>query len=85
MDLAGRKEYDEEEPIYLRLQRSDLYWEAGAGMDFYLPYFKLSIELKMSNGFRDVLVHEPAAGYPQYVSAIEKMKSQIWVLSFHFE
>lgn len=85
LDLAGRKEYDEEEPIYLRLHRSDLYWEAGAGLDFYLPYFKLSIELKMSNGIRDVLVHDPAPGYPQYVSAIEKMKSQIWVLSFHFE
>jgi hypothetical protein len=29
-DLAGRKEYDDEEPIYLRLRRSDLYYELGA-------------------------------------------------------
>lgn len=85
VDLAARKEPAEEEQIYLRLKSNDLYLEAGAGMDFYLPYFKLSIEIKMSSGLRDILVHEPAAGGPQYTNSIEKMKSQIWVLSFHFE
>jgi hypothetical protein len=84
-DLAGKKEYDEEKPIYLRLRRSDLYYEFGTGLDFYLPYFKLSVELKMSNGLRDVLVHDPATGHPQYSKAIEKMKSQIWIIAFHFE
>jgi len=84
-DLAGKKEYDDEKPIYLRLKRSDLYYEIGAGLDFYLPYFKLSVELKMSQGTRDILVHDPAPGYPQYANAIEKMQSQIWILAFHFE
>jgi len=84
-DLAGKKEYDDEKPIYLRLKRSDIYYEFGAGLDFYLTYFKLSVELKMSTGFRDVLVHEPAPGHPQFVNAIEKMRSQIWILAFHFE
>ena len=84
-DLAGKKEYDDEKAVYLRLKRSDLYYEAGAGLDFYLPYFKLSVEIKMSNGLRDVIVHDPAPGYPQFVNAIEKVKSQILILSFHFE
>jgi len=84
-DLAGKKEFDDAKPIYLRLKRPDLYYELGAGMDFYLTYFKLSIELKMSTGFGNVLVQEAASGHPQYFNAIEKMKSQIWVLSFHFE
>jgi hypothetical protein len=84
-DLAGKKAYDEEKPIYLRVRRSDLYYEVGTGMDFYLPYFKFSIEIKMSNGLRDVLVHDPSSGHPEYSNAIEKMKSQIWVVSFHFE
>lgn len=84
-DLAGKKEYDDERPIYVRLRRADLYYEAGAGIDFYLPYFKLTIEAKMSNGLRDVLIHDPAPGYPQYSNAISSMRSQIWVLSFHFE
>lgn len=85
-DLAAKKEYDDERPIYLRLRRADLYYEAGAGIDFYLPYFKLTIEAKMSNGFLDVLVHDGGApGYPQYSNAIQAMRSQIWTLSFHFE
>jgi len=84
-DLAGKKEYDDEKPIYLRLKRADLYYEFGAGLDFYLPYFKFSVELKMSNGIRDIVVHDPAPGYPQFANAIEKMRSQIWVLAFHFE
>jgi hypothetical protein len=84
-DLAGKKEYDDEKPVYVRLKRQDLYYEAGAGFDFYLTYFKLSIELKMSNGLGNVLVSEPAPNHTEYVNAIDKMKSQLWVLSFHFE
>lgn len=84
-DLAGRKEYDDEEPVYLRLKRPDLYYEIGAGLDIYLPFFKLAVELKMSTGLNDVLVHEPAPGNSQYANAIEALHSRIWVLAFHFE
>ena len=84
-DLAGRKEFDDEEPVYLRLHRADLYYEIGAGLDMYLPYFKLAIELKMSNGLRNILVDDPYPGQPQYVNAIEALKSRMWVLAFHFE
>jgi hypothetical protein len=84
-DLAAKKEYDDEKPVYIRLKKPDLYYEVGGGLDFYLTYFKLSIELKMSKGIGDVLVKEPFPGHSEYYNAIEKMKSQIWVLSFHFE
>jgi hypothetical protein len=84
-DLAGKKEFDDNKPIYIRIKRPDLYYEFGAGLDFYLTYFKLSIELKMSNGLGDVIVKEAAPGHPEYYNAIEKMKSQIWILAFHFE
>jgi hypothetical protein len=84
-DLAAKKEYDPDKPIYIRIKRPDLYYEIGAGMDFYLTYFKLSVELKMSNGFGDIIVRETEPGHPEFVNAIEKMKSQIWVIAFHFE
>ena len=84
-DLAGKKEFDASKPIYIRIKRPDLYYEFGAGMDFYLTYFKLSIELKMSNGIGNVKVNEAAPGHPEYANAIEKIKSQIWILAFHFE
>jgi hypothetical protein len=56
----------------------------GAGLDFYLIYFKLSIELKMSTGLFNVLVDDPATD-PRYQNAIDKMKSQMWIIAFHFE
>lgn len=84
-DLAAKKEFDDEKPVYIRLKRPDLYYETGAGLDFYLRYFKLSVELKLSNGISNVLVDERASGHPQFRDAIEKMKSQIWIIAFHFE
>ncbi len=84
-DLAGQKVYDDEKREYIRLKKSDLYYEAGAGLDFYLPYFKLSVELKMSNGLRDIIDHVADPRNPKYANSIEKMKSQIWIISFHFE
>jgi hypothetical protein len=84
-DLAAKKDFDEAKPVFIRIKKPDLYYEVGAGLDFYLTYFKLSIELKMSNGFSDVLVKQYDPRHPEYGNAIEKMKSQIWVLSFHFE
>jgi hypothetical protein len=85
-DLAAKKEIiPAERPVYIRIKRPDLYYEMGAGLDFYLTYFKLSVELKMSNGLRNVIVNDVPAGFEEYRNAIEKMKSQIWVLAFHFE
>lgn len=86
-DLAGKKEFENPGAnggaSYLRLNKADLYYEVGAGIDFYLPYFKLTIEAKMSNGLRDVLNYN--AEYPYYFNEISSLRSQMWVLSFHFE
>ena len=84
-DLAAKKEFDPAKQVYVRTKKPDLYFEVGAGLDFYLPYFKLSVELKMSDGTRDILVKDYTSRYPEYTYAIEKMKSQIWILAFHFE
>jgi hypothetical protein len=84
-DLAAKKEYDEDKPVYIRLKKPDLYYEAGAGLDFYLIYFKLSVEIKMSTGLFNVLVNEPASGHEQYRNSIDKLRSQMWIIAFHFE
>ena len=85
MDMASRRKYNPEKGIYLRLLQSDLYHEEGFGIDFYLPYFKFSTELKVSTGFRNILVTDPSSEHPEYVTALQRLRSQIWVLSFHFE
>lgn len=82
-DLA--KTLSEDEGIYIALKRPDLYYEAGAGIDFYLPYFKFSTELKFSYGFNNVLRRRPDLKEHQYQDVIDRLNSSLVMLSFYFE
>jgi len=84
-DFYAQEKYRLERPVYVRLNRPDIYFEIGTGIEFYLSQLKLGIEIKYSGGFYDVLAHDPHPDYPQYCNAIENLKSHIWVLSFHLE
>ncbi len=84
-DMARNKDFNSNEGIYVKLEPFDVYVEGGFGVDFYLPYFKLSTEIKFSVGMLNVLSpdeHETEAGY---VKSIDKLKSRMVSLSFHFE
>ncbi len=81
IDLAAQKKKKESEMPKIRLNNLDIAWEIGAGIDFYLPYFKLSAELKYSAGINDMIVRDDT----QFTSAIKKMHSNIWMISLHFE
>ncbi len=75
---------------YLKLKTSDFYISVGVGCDFYLPFFKLSPELKFCFGLSDVIEHNR----PDLIDDPERMKittslkkatSQMVVLTFYFE
>lgn len=75
---------------YLRLKTYDTYLTVGLGCDFYLPYFKLSPELKFCFGLSDILQHKrpdldenPAA--QQFTQSLAKAQSSMVVLTFYFE
>lgn len=59
----------------------DYYYEFGFGIDWYLVYFKLSTEFKYSFGTKDIIVKENI----QYSTVIDKLRSRMFILSFHFE
>jgi len=80
-DLAAQKEIKEEDKPKVRLQRMDFYYQVGFGVDYYLPYFKFSTEIKLEVGTMNIL--RPDAS--QFTSAIERMNSKMIVVSFHFE
>ncbi len=82
IDLA--KTLSEDDGIYLALKRFDLYYEAGAGIDCYMPYFKMSIELKFSFGFNNVL-RQRSNSHPEFQNSIDRLNSTLTMLSFHFE
>ncbi len=81
MDMAATKEIKDEEMPKIRLKQFDVYGEIGAGIDFYLPYFKLSTEIKFSMGLRDVTNRDNT----QYTDAMRSLNSKMWVFSLHFE
>ncbi|MDP4266429.1 MAG: porin family protein [Bacteroidota bacterium] len=81
LDLAsmiGKKNTDEE---YIKLSKINYALDVGTGVDFYLEYFKFSIEIKMSYGLNDLLKKDETI----YTQTIDKLCSKIFLLSFNFE
>lgn len=71
----------------LLLNSLDAYIEFGAGFDFYLTYFRLSVEAKASIGLANMLNKEGTGepGDEIYTEALDKLKSRIFCLTFYFE
>lgn len=85
IDLAAYKKLNIKDGVLLRLNKADAYYEIGFGSDFFLEYFKFSIELKYSIGLSNVLSRDYADGAENYVQAISAMNSRLFSVSFHFE
>ncbi|WP_291856175.1 outer membrane beta-barrel protein [Marinilabilia sp.] len=71
----------------LSLKSNDLYLELGTGVDMYLNYFRLSTEIKISVGLRNVL-NPGGTGEPEdvfYTDVLDRLSSRLFVFSFYFE
>ncbi len=82
IDLAsqvGKKEQTEDQIV--KLKKHEVSMDLGVGFDFYLPFFKLGIELKRSFGVNDLLIREGNL----FSSDIKKLNSKLYQLSFTFE
>ena len=71
----------------LLLNSLDGYIEAGAGVDLYLSYFRLSIELKTSIGLVNMLNPDGTGDIldQHYTDALDGLKSRLFCLTFYFE
>lgn len=65
----------------VRIALDDWAYEAGGGLEFYLPYFKFGIEFKLSQGIRNLIINDNTV----YTNSIQALKSKIYLLSFTFE
>ncbi len=80
-DLASQSKKKGDEELLLKINPHNIYAEAGAGVDFYLEYFKFGIELKMSYGINDVITRDGTI----FSESISSLRSKIFWLSFTFE
>jgi hypothetical protein len=82
LDLASQaKKKSEEDEVVIKLNKSDILLELGVGFEFYLVYFKLGTEIKMSYGITDLLIREDNL----YTNGIEKLNSKMLQFSLTFE
>jgi hypothetical protein len=65
----------------LKLQRMDYSIDAGGGFDFFLPFFKFSIEMKTAFGMPNVLIQEDT----RFSSPLEQLRTRTFILSICFE
>ena len=84
-DLA--KTYREEDEVYMDLKLNDFCYEMGGGLDFYFPYFKLSIELRGSWGMLNVLKRRNSMPdeFKIYQNSVDKLRSSVYMVSFYIE
>jgi hypothetical protein len=66
----------------VKLNKHDFAVEAGAGLDFFLPYFKFGIEVKASMGVRNMLVPDASS---ILTTTIDRLNSKVFLVSFTFE
>lgn len=72
-DLSGQ--------VVVKLNKNDIYVLVGAGFDFYNPWFKLGVEVRMAYGLFDMLKRDDFI----YTQGIESLKSKVFQLCFTFE
>lgn len=83
IDLASNEDVRNEDipESIVKLKRSTTSAEVGVGTDFFLPYFKFAIELKMSYGLQDVLIKDDT----ELSNPIEKIVPKMFFITFLFE
>ncbi len=81
-DLASQEDVDQSlgDPI-VKLRKSDYAYHVGGGFDFFLQYFKFGIEIKLTNGMRNLLIQDDTF----FSSPLQSLKSQVWWFSITFE
>ena len=82
VDLATRaKKRNTGNNVFLKLKASDLQAQVGVGLDFYLEFFKFSIEAKMSYGTLNLLKNENDI----WTNSVQGLRSKTFHISFLFE
>jgi hypothetical protein len=84
LDMANNRDFENDGPLTdhaLRIAKSDHGYIVGAGMDFYLQYFKFGFEIKLHAGVKNVLLQDNTF----FSSPISVLKSRCWTFALTFE
>ncbi|MFK8038009.1 MAG: porin family protein [Crocinitomicaceae bacterium] len=65
----------------IKMARSDYATQFGGGFDFFMAYYKFAFEIKISNGFRNVLIQEDTF----FTAPLNSLKTKVWWFTITFE
>ncbi len=82
-DMQSQSDVNQQlqDDFILRLERGNRSIDVGAGTDFFLPFFKFSVEGKFQLGTRNVLIQDSST----YSAPLDQLRTRTFVLSFCFE
>lgn len=66
---------------FVKIKKIDLQGQVGGGVEFFAPYFKFGIELKLSHGFNNTFIQD----LTPVSKPINSLYNKVWMLSFIFE
>ncbi|MEO0311335.1 MAG: hypothetical protein RIQ89_992 [Bacteroidota bacterium] len=80
-DMVSQAKVISRDREIVKLRRNDWGYYVGLGIDFYMPYFKFAPEIKMFNGFNNMLAQDNRL----YSSPLKALSSKIFLVSLTFE
>ncbi len=66
---------------FVKIKRDDLQGQVGGGVEFFMPYFKLGLEIKLSHSWLNALVQDNT----KVSLPIQSLQNRIWWFSITFE
>ncbi len=66
---------------FMKMQQHDFATQFGGGFDFFMAYYKFAIELKISNGFKNLHIQDESF----FTYPLTSLKSKVWWFSITFE
>jgi hypothetical protein len=80
-DVSNKNRAVEAQSI-LKIAPTDFAIELGGGLQFFLPFFIFSPEIKYSHGLNNILIYN---GQKETSKVLDKVFSRTWTVSLHFE
>ncbi|MFN8281344.1 MAG: outer membrane beta-barrel protein [Saprospiraceae bacterium] len=81
-DFASNSRTDKKKFELVRISPHDFQFEIGAGLQFYMPYFIFTPEIKLSHGLGNLLIYDSKLIES---TVIDKLYSRTITFSLHFE
>jgi len=66
---------------FIKTKKHDLQGQVGAGLEFFAPYFKFGVEIKMSHSFTNVFIEDNTF----IAEPIDRLYNKVWWVSLIFE